>query len=41
MLSRKFLPSRLEGPLLDLFYIAVAAAGFAVLWGITKACDRV
>jgi len=29
-----------EVPVLDLFYIAVAAAGFAVLWGITKACDR-
>jgi hypothetical protein len=25
---------------LDLFYIGVALLGFAVLWGITKACDK-
>jgi len=27
--------------MLDLFYVVVAAVGFAVLWGITIACDRV
>jgi len=27
--------------MLDLAYIAVAAAGFLILWAITKACDRV
>jgi len=26
---------------LDLFYVAVGAAGFLVLWAIAKACDRV
>jgi len=26
--------------MLDLFYVAVAALGFVVLWGITIACDR-
>jgi hypothetical protein len=26
---------------LDVFYLFVAAAGFLVLWGIVKACERV
>jgi hypothetical protein len=28
-------------PVLDLFYLAIAALGFLLLWGITKACERV
>jgi len=27
--------------MLDLFYLAIGAAGFVALWAITKACDRV
>jgi len=27
--------------MLDVLYLAVAATGFAVLWVIAKACDRV
>jgi hypothetical protein len=26
---------------LDLFYLAIAAMGFGVLWAIAHACDRV
>jgi len=26
---------------LDVFYLAVAAVGFLLLWAIAKACDRV
>jgi len=26
---------------LDLFYLAVGAGGFLLLWAIAKACDRV
>jgi len=26
---------------LDLFYLAIAALGFLILWAVTKACDRV
>jgi len=26
--------------MLDLFYLAIGLIGFAVLWGITKACDH-
>jgi hypothetical protein len=30
------------GPfMLDLFYLFIAAAGFAVLWAVVRACDRV
>jgi len=27
--------------MLDFFYLVVGAAGFVVLWGIVKACERV
>jgi len=27
--------------MLDLFYLLIGVVGFVVLWGITKACDRV
>jgi len=27
--------------MLDLFYLAIALVGFAALWAITIACDRV
>jgi len=27
--------------MLDLFYVAIGVIGFAALWGITRACDRV
>jgi len=26
---------------LDVFYLAIGAAGFLMLWAIVKACDRV
>jgi len=26
--------------MLDLFYLAIGAAGFVALWAITRACDR-
>jgi hypothetical protein len=32
---------RRSTPMLDLFYVAVAVVGFAALWAITIACERV
>jgi hypothetical protein len=32
---------RRKPPVLDVFYLFVAAAGFLLLWGIVKACERV
>jgi len=26
--------------MLDLFYLAIGAAGFVALWAVTRACDR-
>jgi len=29
------------GGVLDLFYLAIGAGGFLLLWAIARACDRV
>jgi hypothetical protein len=33
--------SRRSRTMLDVFYLAIGAAGFLVLWGIVIACNRV
>jgi hypothetical protein len=30
-----------EGSMLDVFYLVLGIGGFALLWAIAKACDRI